>query len=93
MEGRVEICFSRVWGTVCNSRWSVHDAVVVCRQLGYSTSGKTLAPDNFDLATVLRFCPEFLSTHRSAMSEIIITLKLALPYAYHAYYEHAPVLA
>ena len=40
LEGRVEICLNGVWGTACTLYWSPVDANVVCRQLGYSDSGK-----------------------------------------------------
>ena len=44
-EGRVEICFNGVWGTLHGSpvsflAWSEVEAIVVCSQLGFNISGK-----------------------------------------------------
>ena len=38
--GRLEVCLNGYYGTVCQGDWSVVDATVVCRQLGYSTFGE-----------------------------------------------------
>lgn len=39
-EGRVEICFSDTWGTVCNQMWNITDASIVCLQLQLNYTGR-----------------------------------------------------
>ena len=52
--GRVEVCISGRYGSVCQNEWTEKDASVVCKQLGFSEYGKiaisTLIPSSLNLS-------------------------------------------
>ncbi len=56
-EGRVEILYNQVWGTLCDDGWDVNDAGVLCNELGFpgvaavqggASFGEGIGPIHFD---------------------------------------------
>ena len=41
-EGRLEICISGTWGTVCDDFFGNVDAQVACNQLGFNSTGELI---------------------------------------------------
>ena len=42
LEGRVEICYNKMWGSVCHQGWQTSDANIVCKQLHFQPVGKDM---------------------------------------------------
>lgn len=37
-EGRVEVQYHNFWGSICDDHWTLREANVVCRSLGYGSA-------------------------------------------------------
>ena len=46
--GRVEVFYKGIWGTVCDDRWDIKDAHVVCRQLGFPNASAAHQSARYD---------------------------------------------
>ena len=47
----MEIFYNGEWGTVCDDFWDLKDAIVVCRQLGYTTAARRTIEAEFGEGT------------------------------------------
>ncbi|XP_062926187.1 scavenger receptor class A member 5 isoform X1 [Mobula hypostoma] len=50
-EGRVEVFYDSLWGTVCDDKWDKLDGEVVCRMLGYKEVSETPTSKKFGQGT------------------------------------------
>lgn len=79
-EGRVEICFDRLWGTICGSNWDYRDAAVTCRQLGLPAIG---------LLRLLTFCLLQLN-HEIGALKYTLCIYFAFDYIYALFIGKTP---
>ena len=84
----MEYCFGGRWGAVCDGNWGPPEAAVVCKQNGFSTSGRQT---NHSLIHPLTHSPTHTLTHslthpptrltRSLTHSLIHTLTRLLPHS------------
>ena len=61
-KGRVEVFYADSWGTICDDNWSIEDADVVCRQLGYTGAIQALPRAYFGAGSNLIWMDEVRCT-------------------------------
>ena len=47
----MEVFYNNTWGTVCDDRWDIRDAQVVCRQLGFDGALEAVSNARFGPGT------------------------------------------
>ncbi|XP_064388469.1 neurotrypsin-like [Halichondria panicea] len=67
--GRLEVYYNRQWGTVCQDNFSQDDAVVACRQLGFSTYTQYGTVGRLDFSEASSFTPTWLDELRCRGTE------------------------
>lgn len=51
-EGRVEIFYNNEWGTICDDHWTLNEAIVVCRSLGFPGALQVVPEARYSVCSV-----------------------------------------
>ena len=61
MDGLVDVCLNGTYSSVCMTGWSVEEASVVCRQLGFPTGWATGNKCTGIAQQVMPYCMQLLA--------------------------------